>query len=312
MSVYGASPANRRSTQAELEDLQVAIILAVRAESPITLRAVFYRVVSAGAIEKTELGYRKVGRELLKLRRSGEIDYAAITDGSRWTFRPDTWSGVEDALQAAAASYRRALWVDSPNEVQVYSEKDAITSVIHPVTDELDVPLGIVRGYSSETFCYQVAKSLRSAGDRGKHTVRIYQLGDHDPSGLDAWRSFTDKVLSFLRGDISEVEREGSGALASLWGGSMWVEFRRLAVTRAQIAEYDLPTRPTKGTDSRATGFSGGSVEVDAIPPSALREIVRDAITRHIDADALRLLREAERSERHLLYDIAGQHREGL
>ena len=48
-----------------------------------TLRGVFYRVVSAGAVEKTELGYRLVGRQLLKLAGRPR-SYADITDGTRW------------------------------------------------------------------------------------------------------------------------------------------------------------------------------------------------------------------------------------
>jgi hypothetical protein len=307
-AVYGASTAKRRSTKAELDALHVAICTAVWAESPITLRGVFYRVVSAGAVEKTELGYRQVGRELLKLRREGVIDYDDITDGTRWTFRPHTWSGVDAALRDAASSYRRALWTDSPEEVQVYSEKDAITSVIQPVTDEWDVPLGIVRGYSSETFCWQVAQSIRAAGERGKHTVRIYQLGDHDPSGLDAWRSFTHKVLGFLSDDldVGGIEEDGSDTLAPLWGGDLWIEFRRLAVTPWQITEYSLPTRPTKASDSRSSSFEGRSVEVDALPPTALRQIVEHAITRHLDTEGLRLTLEAEKSEKEILTRIAG------
>lgn len=57
----------------------------------------------------------------------------------------------------------------------------------------------------------------------------------------------------------------------------------RLAVTTDQVDEYDLPTRPTRASDSRAAGFQGGSVEVDAIPAAELRALVEEAITRHID-----------------------------
>jgi len=54
-----------------------------------------------------------------------------------------------------------------------------------------------------------------------------------------------------------------------------------------------LPTRP----DKTGRGF-GDCVEVDAIPSSTLRELVRDAIEEWIDHDQLRLTRIAERSER--------------
>src|SRR5262249_29243111 len=84
------------------------------------------------------------------------------------------------------------------------------------------------------------------------------------------------------------------------------VFFERLAVTQDQVYELDLPTRPTKSSDTRAAGFRGGSVEVDAIPPTILREIVEDAITQHIDPEALRLTEVAEQSEREILTSMIG------
>jgi hypothetical protein len=77
--------------------------------------------------------------------------------------------------------------------------------------------------------------------------------------------------------------------------------FARLAVTEAQILQLNLPTRPTKQTDTRARGFGGESVEVDAIPPTILRQIVEDAITRHIGQNALRVDQTIEQQERRYL-----------
>ena len=53
---------------------------------------------------------------------------------------------------------------------------------------------------------------------------------------------------------------------------------------RTQIEAWDLPSRPTKTTDSRAKTFGHTeSVELDAIQPNALRELVERAIVEHID-----------------------------
>lgn len=69
---------------------------------------------------------------------------------------------------------------------------------------------GIVRGYSSETFAHAVAESIALA----VKPVFVYQLGDHDPSGVDAWNSFVGKVRTFA----SEAD----------------VTFERLAVTESR------------------------------------------------------------------------------
>jgi hypothetical protein len=284
MIAYGSSTVNRqRRSRAELDAVDDAITGAVAADSPVTLRGVFYRVVSAGAVEKTELGYRLVGRQLLKLRRSGRVSYADITDGTRWITRPRTWGSLDLMLEDAALSYRRALWHNQSAEVHVYTEKDAISGVILPVTEQYDVPLGVIRGYASESFAWSVAQSvIRAPAD-----VFVYQLGDHDPSGVDAWRAFTEKVTGFVAERYGDTEN--------------WLHFERLAVTPLQITTMNLPTRPTKQTDSRAARFDGESVEVDAIPAPILRQLVRRAITQHIDQDQLRVTRFAEESERDLL-----------
>lgn len=283
-TVYRASPVKRRRrTRAELAEVDEAIVAAVQMEHPVTLRGVYYRVVSAGAVEKTEAGYDLVGRQLLKLRRSGAVPYAWITDGTRWIRYLQTWNNLDAMLDNAAASYRRALWRDQAVDVFVFTEKDAISGVVMPVVDRWDVPLGVMRGYSSETFAHSFAETVK----RTTWPSYVYQLGDHDPSGLDAWREFQDKV----RGFAPDAD----------------VRFERLAVTPEQISLFDLPTRPTKASDTRSATFRGESVEVDAIPPTTLRVLVEDAITQHIDREALRLTRIAEQSERTLLYAMKGR-----
>ncbi len=286
-TAYATSAVKRqRRTNIELDVVDTAIITAVATETPVTVRGVFYRVVSAGAVEKTEKGYGTVQRRLLHLRRTGKVPYSSITDGTRLRLKPDSWDDVGQMLESVASSYRRALWTDQTAEVIVLSEKDAISGVVYPVTAEFDVELCITRGYSSETFTRSIAETVLY-NDSNAKTTYIYRLGDHDPSGLDGWRSFQERVRGFA-------------PLAD-------VEFERLAVTPLQIVLYDLPTRPTKTTDSRSKGFVGESVEVDAIPASTLRQLVRDAIEQHVDPEALRLTRIAEQSERDVLMRIAGR-----
>lgn len=284
---YGASTVKRkRRTVSELDVIDDAILAAVAQESPVTLRGVYYRVVSSGAVDKTEDGYRLVGRQVLKLRRSGRLPYHHITDGTRWVVKPTTWNTADAMLDAAAASYRRALWLDQGVEVHVFTEKDAISGVLTPVTDAWDVPLGVLRGYASETFCYSMAQAILAANK----PVFVYQLGDHDPSGIGAWKDFQGKVTAFIKDS-----HRFSHAI-----------FERIAVTPAQIDEYELPTRPTKKSDSRSKSFEGESVEVDAIPPTILRRLTKAAITQHINPEAYRLHQVAEQSEREGLYRLIG------
>lgn len=282
MSVYRTSPVMRnRRTKAEVAELQEAILQVCRIDHPLSVRGVFYRVMSAGAVEKSEKAYNAVQREVLKLRRSGELPYEWIADGTRWHLKSRSWSSVEDALDDAAASYRRALWHDQDTYVEVWSEKEAISSIVSPITDAGDVPLMIARGFASESFLWSTASTIRNVS---KPTV-VYQLGDHDPSGIAAWAH----VQARLREFAPDVD----------------IHFERIAVTEEQIEELSLPTRPTKTSDTRSKNFRGESVEVDAIPTSILTRIVENAIVQHIDSTALEITRMAEESERQGLLAMA-------
>lgn len=104
------------------------------------------------------------------------IPYEWITDGTRWITKPDSFTGIDQTLNDAAASYRRSLWHDQAVDVHIFTEKDAISGVILPVTEAWDVPLGVLRGYSSESFAHAVSTALYNVIWRGKEHVYVYQL----------------------------------------------------------------------------------------------------------------------------------------
>jgi hypothetical protein len=57
--------------------------------------------------------------------------------------------------------------------------------VILPVTSEWDVPLGVLRGYASESFALRVAESVNSALQRGKRCVYPYHTIDRRSLAAD-------------------------------------------------------------------------------------------------------------------------------
>jgi hypothetical protein len=175
-----------------------------------------------------------------------------------------------------------------PVYVEIWVEKDALSGVLFEETKIYDVPLMCARGYSSLSFLHSAAMAIKAI-DKPAH---IYHFGDLDPSGVDAARDIEAK----LRRYAPDAE----------------IHFERPAVTRAQVEEWNLPTRPTKLTDTRAKRFgSATSVELDAIPAHKLRELVRECIARHVDQNQLRILRVAEESERSFLKSVATIHAGG-
>lgn len=280
---YRPSPIKRkRRTKDQMATIRQGLYDIVAAQQPMTVRQVFYRAVSAGVVEKTEAAYKQlVGRLLVKMRMAGEIPFDWISDNTRWMRKPRTHSSMESAIKWTADTYRRALWDNQPVYVEVWTEKDALAGVLLEETRPWDVPLMVSRGFASVTYLYEAARSIAAEGK----PAHLYYFGDHDPSGVVIDPTIERRLREFA----PEAE----------------IYFERVAVTPDQISQWDLPTRPTKKTDSRSKSFEGESVEVDAIEPAKLRELVRACIERHVDADALAKTRAAEASERSILTSLS-------
>jgi hypothetical protein len=135
----------------------------------------------------------------------------------------------------------------------------------------------VTRGYPSISFLYSAAEAIMEVDK----PAFIYYFGDYDPSGCDISRT----VESGLRELAPDAE----------------IHFERVAVTPEQIARWNLPTRPTKTTDTRSKRFHGESVELDAVEPGTLRDLVRRCIVQHIDRYQWKQSLAIERQEREVL-----------
>jgi hypothetical protein len=276
------SPRKVRGIAQDTRDLRDAILDAFQdTDKPVTVRQMYYLLSVQGAVEKTDSGYGRAQRQLLEMRQLGIVPYEWIADITRWMRKPKTYSSVEHALRSTRDFYRRSVWNNLDQYIEVWIEKDALAGVLYPITEQYDVPLMVCRGYSSETFAHSAAENIKDIGK----TAFIYYLGDFDPSGWQMSRNLEKKLKGF-------------GAK---------IEFIRLAVNPEQIRAWNLPSRTTKKTDTRCKEFydtfgkNTESVELDAIPPDDLRELVDDAIERHLPEGYLNELKVAEESERDLL-----------
>lgn len=252
---------------------------------PCTVRQVFYQATVLGVVEKSEAGYDKVQRALVELRRSGAIGYGAIADNTRWQRKPTTYGSMQEALDEAARYYRRDLWRSADVYCEIWLEKDALSGVIWPITSKYDVPLMVARGYSSLTFLASAAEAISEQ----ERPCYIYHLGDLDPSGVNA----AEKIEETLRELAPDAE----------------IHFERIGVTEDQVELFNLPSRPTKTSDSRAKKFGRAeSVELDAIAPGTLRNMVERTILQHVNQHELNMIRIAEQSEQEFMRTIASIH----
>jgi len=240
---------------------------------PMTVRGLFYNCENVHhVVSKSEAGYNQVAKQVLAMRRAGVLPYGWIADNTRWVRKPDTYAGLQAYFEHGRKAYRRALWDNQKDYVEIWCEKDAIAGILNEITDEWDVPLYVIKGYSSETFVYNAAEHIKTIG---KPTF-IYYFGDWDKHGVNISR---------------DIERKLRGFGARFY-------FERVAVLPQQITEWKLPTRPGKDA-----GW-GDCVEVDAIPADMLRDLAKFCIKAHIDDQVYQAAMRAEELERITLQQI--------
>jgi hypothetical protein len=279
-----------------MEECRTFIVDYAAKHGPVTVRQLYYLadVVSVPGIDKTDDGfqqtcrtrreqrrqrYKKVQSQVLWLGRNSRMPYQDIADATRWMRKPSSWSNVEDALNETPRLYRKRLWDELPDRVEIWCEKDALAGVIYPITAQYDVPLMVARGFSSETFCFEAVEAY----DEDK-TTYVYYLGDFDRSGVDAARSLHEKLERFA------AER------------GIAVEFETIAITRDQIRRFALPTREPKRIAAADRRWPYAfACELDAMAPDDLRALVENVINRHLPQDQLDVLKAAEQSEREVI-----------
>ena len=255
-------------------------------DHPQSVRHIFYRMTDPRLpepVEKSERGYRHVQDRMVKLRRSGRLPYSWITDATRRGYFTPTYRNAGDFLRSMTGQYRADLWQQSKWYCEVWTESRSIAGVVQDDCEEMAVSLYPAGGFSSITLAFDAAEYI-NATTAGKRVCILY-IGDYDPAGVLIDVALERELRNHLDDDIK-------------------LYFHRIGITAAQIAEFNLPTKPRKTTDRRALHIET-AVEAEALPAGILRGMLRDRIEQLLPPDALAVAKAAEEFERGQLMRMA-------
>lgn len=163
----------------------------------LSLRQLYYQLVSMDEIPNHLKVYKKVSSIVDDMRYSGHINWDSIEDRGRVPHLEYSVGNVPEALKDTADYYKRNRQEGQENLIEIWTEKDAISGILKPVTNKFHVRLCINKGYSSSTAMYRSYARFVKAINEGKKVVLLY-FGDHDPSGLDMVRDIEDRITKFI------------------------------------------------------------------------------------------------------------------
>jgi hypothetical protein len=291
----GTSAGFNSQTRALAESL-VWIVQDMREYWPLTVRQAYYQAVSKRLINNTDAEYRRVSRILTSLRRDDALPWCSIEDRSR---RTTDKRGVANVQEWAAEQleefmnwkyYHRCLVQKQAVYCEVATEKDALSSIIEEAVWPYCTRLNVVRGQVSSTMVNSIAERYDGAIQRGQKPIMLY-MGDLDPSGVAIPKALKRNLLEHHYIDV---------------------EINRIALNPGQVGEYGLPMSldaakikdPNYKSWISEYGKDQPTVELDALHPKDLSDIVVEALQRVYDIDEVSEQLEKEEEERALIKSI--------
>lgn len=251
-------------------------------DTGVTLRQLYYRLVSEHLIPNTKPTYNSLSARTAEARRDGW--FPALVDRGREIHGGGGMSGPQDALNIIVRAYSLDRTIGQKVNLYIGVEKNGLLNLLLNWFGPFGVKVVALGGYASQTFKDEISEECLQDG---RPAVFIYG-GDFDPSGEDLLRDFLERT-------------------------DCWERVHKIALLPEHIAEYDLPPLPGKASDSRAEGFIARhgelmQVELDALPPDVLQRLYRDQFDYYWDIDAYDDVLVQERRDRMMLRRIATRY----
>jgi hypothetical protein len=217
---------------------------------PTSSRFLFYELVQRGVLSKKSNGQRRPDQDLhvalTQLRESGEVPWDWIVDETRSLDDYRGASTIRQWMLDVLPQARLDPWAgDAP---LILTESRSLAGVLREFARDYAVLIAATNGQCGGFLHTEIAPILRLG-------QRVLYLGDLDLSG-------------------GQIEANTRRVLEREVGELTW---ERLALTQAQVDQYDLPV-----IEKRDRRYSDGhpheAVETEALSQSIIVEIVRDRL----------------------------------
>ena len=291
MLIEYVSKTFRSGTQAQVDQANEIIEEFQEQGFTLTLRQLYYQMVSRDMIPNKQASYNRLGRIVTEARNAGLISWVAIEDRTRNLERNSHWPNPQSIIRSAIHGYAIDKWRTQPIRPEVWIEKDALTGVIAGICDSLDVAYFSCRGYVSASEIWKAGHDrIKNASTYDQQQTVILHLGDHDPSGIDMTRDIEERLCLYAEGEVM---------------------VDRLALNMDQVEQYRPPPNPAKITDSRATSYieqyGRSSWELDALSPTVLAGLIETAVLNLRDEGLWVEAVEREEQDRQWLRNTIGE-----
>lgn len=227
---------------------------------PMSLRQLYYQLVSKNLIENSKPSYNALGSAVSDGRIAGLISWTAIEDRGRNLQGLNHFESPEQAITNLKRRYSIDKWANQYNRCEVWVEKEALVDVVGIICNQLEVDFFACKGYNSQSEQWRAGQRFADYVRKGQRPV-VFHLGDHDPSGIDMTRDNRERIEMFAGTPVQVI---------------------RLALNMSQVDTYKPPPNYAKVQDSRyadyVRNFGEESWELDALEPKVIQDLISGAM----------------------------------
>lgn len=235
----------------------------------LTIRQLYYRLVASQNIENNRSQYVYFDKVLTDYRKDN-LDFANYFDDKTRTIKSDINSYRLDNFTEKIKYELNNIKENYPyyyvgaNRLQkritvILLEKQALESIFERAIGHMSI-LVVSRGFNSFTQMKELADLVKN----DKRELHLYTFTDFDDSGLLIEQNFIEQTREHL--------------------GIEFASITRIALTQELIELHGFPTNPTKQTTHSKFNLPY-FVELDAIEPNMLRNMVKEVCEINYDYD---------------------------
>lgn len=255
------------------------------------IRRIYYALESHQKIKASPKNYQMVKNALKAARFHGLIhpDLILIDKGRISSAHVSSTvhaHNIINTLHYSAYSYSVNIWDYSEYYLEIWQEKEAMNPEFIKICREYNLRLETGKGDQSIQVIWNAMKRWDLFLSADKKIVVLY-FGDFNPSGLHAPRAIQNTISKLTSAWKDEFENDFSS-----------ITFKRVGLSLKHIKEYNLPQNPTKKTTHKdkvlaerfIRKFGDINVELESLAernPSALDHMIRSAIEKYVDQDAV-------------------------
>jgi hypothetical protein len=228
---------------------------------PTSARFLYYELVQRKQLSKEKTGARRPDQDLhdalTDIRESGQVPWDWIVDETRSLDAYTGYASVHDGVLERLPYIRLNCW--RGRAPMILTESRSLAGVLREIVREYGCLIASTNGQCGGFLRTDIAPRLQP-GDT------VLYLGDLDLSG-------------------DQIEANTRRVLEQAVGGPL--QWERLALTREQVREHDLPTI-TKRDRRYTDGRPHEAVETEALRQTVLTAILRDRLDELLRATAAR------------------------